>query len=264
MRLSITVCLFIAIIISACSEEETFTESGENFFIKSPQQINKRVFVGELKPVKSQNLDSLDIIASSFLKSNHERLFLSSGRLKKIFVIDKEDLSRDYTISINEGRGPGELVGFNDFDVSSNSIAIVDNPGLKILILDVEGNFLHEFFPKAGARPARVALNDNDDILIYTPITPEFLFNTSDFEGNTINGFSKLGDLAGHNALKYTGRVIIKDNHLYFAGRSESILKKYSLDGDLIFSRTTGYFGRHCATHFGHVVPVVSVVIVPV
>lgn len=25
-----------------------------------------------------------------------------------------------------------------------------------------------------------------------------------------------------------------------------------------------GYFGAHCATHFGHVVPVVSVVIVPV
>jgi len=26
----------------------------------------------------------------------------------------------------------------------------------------------------------------------------------------------------------------------------------------------TGYFGDHCATHFGHVVPVVSVLIVPV
>jgi len=29
-------------------------------------------------------------------------------------------------------------------------------------------------------------------------------------------------------------------------------------------SLNIGYFGAHCATHFGHVVPVVSVVIVPV
>ncbi len=239
MRLLIITCLFIATFISSCSEKDSLTKSGESFFDKTAQQLNDRVFLGELKPVKSQNLDSLDIIASSFLKSNHDHLFLSSGRLKKIFVIDKEDLSRDYTISIDEGRGPGEVVGFNDFDVSSNFIAIVDNPGLKILILDAKGNFVNEYFPKEGARPARVALVGDDNILVYTPITPEFLFNTSDLEGNTISGFSKLGDLAGHNALKYTGRVVVKNNHLYFAGRSESILKKYNIDGDLIFSRTT-------------------------
>ncbi|NBC26668.1 MAG: hypothetical protein GVY08_07400 [Bacteroidetes bacterium] len=115
----------------------------------------------------------------------------------------------------------------------------MDNPGLKILILDPKGNLVHEIFPKKGARPARVALGDNENVLIYTPITPEFLFNQSDLEGNTIGGFSTLGDLAGHNALKYTGRVVVKNNHLYFAGHSESILKKYDLDGDLMFSRTT-------------------------
>ena len=30
------------------------------------------------------------------------------------------------------------------------------------------------------------------------------------------------------------------------------------------FINSPGYFGRHCATHFGHIVPPVSVVIVPV
>jgi hypothetical protein len=76
MRLFVILCLFISITISSCSKEDAFTESGEDFFVKSSQQLNERVLVGELNPVKSQNLDSLNIISSSFLKSNHEHLFL--------------------------------------------------------------------------------------------------------------------------------------------------------------------------------------------
>lgn len=222
----------------ACSNEPNVTDSADNFFEKSSQQIDERIFVADLEAVHSQYLDSLEIYSPSFLKSDQKYLFLSEGGQKKINAIYKNDFSKAYSITVDEGRGPGELNLFNHFDVSSDYFALLDNPGLKILILDHDGNFISEFFTE-GDRPARVAFIGNNQLLIYSPITDSYMFKVIDLEGNIISRFTKLDRRDGHNALKFTGRVIVSDNHIYFAGHSESILKKYSSDGTLLFSKTT-------------------------
>ncbi|MFU8812140.1 MAG: hypothetical protein ACNA78_04175 [Balneolaceae bacterium] len=224
--------------ISACSNPPEYAETAATFFEKSSQPSTERQFVQDLKAVQQVDLHSLDIFSPSFMKSANQYIFLSEADFRKVNVLDKDRLEVVYSFAKDEGSGPDEIRSFMHFDASQDKLALLDRGGLKILITDHDGNLINEFV-LTTTRPSRLAFQGDDKLLLFSNITDDFLVNIVNLEGDILHQFVKLENVREHNPLQFGGRIFVQNDHFYFAGRPESILKKYTTEGELLFSKTT-------------------------
>lgn len=104
----------------------------------------------------------------SKMKVFNEKLFLLDITSKALFCFDLEG-KYVYKISCI-GKGPGEYLNINDFDVAENKIILLDINGFKLIEYDLNGNFVKE---KRLRRTALRALAIYDEkIYAYTISTP--------------------------------------------------------------------------------------------
>ncbi|MFU8813600.1 MAG: hypothetical protein ACNA78_11590 [Balneolaceae bacterium] len=153
-------------------------------------------------------------------------------------VISKHDLSLVRTISFTEGSGLGELSEFADFDVSSNAMALLDGNAHKVVITGLDGIPSHEIAFNS-IRPSRLAFLDEDHLILLSENTNNYIMNVVNLDGEFIHRFIEIESPDSHNPYQFRGRVVATKDHLYFAGRAESILKKYTKEGALLFTKTT-------------------------
>jgi len=225
------------IIAMSCAAENSSNEKTINDFLqKDSQSIQERILKNDLNAIYEIVLDSIDVYGPYEFRGFGNNLFIRES--PKITITQKNKLDEYYSIPVKKGSGPGELERLIDFDVSEKHIALLDPSRLKVVVLDHQGNLEHEYVLE-DIRPERLIFYGHETFVIYSTIGSTYSFNILDFKGDVKNRFVKLIDNNVGNSLKVTGRIKAYRNHIYFVGYSESIIKKYDMNGDLIFSRST-------------------------
>lgn len=86
----------------------------ESFIIdKQPQQVSERVIKDTLIPADSLVISEVfDVLNASRIDVDEHHLYLGSSRNEEgVTIINKQSLDYLFTISPDEGRGPGEVTG---------------------------------------------------------------------------------------------------------------------------------------------------------
>jgi len=232
MRLNYTLTLILIFV--ACTNKNKTV--GSDFFQKELQQFETRSNIKILENVKKQVIDSLNLYKTRSLRGRKNFLFLSENR--QIAIINKGDLKLTKTVQLTKGKGPGEVLAINAFDISSKHIAVLDRQASKVVLLDRSGSFKNEVIIE-NLYADYMALFNNESFIIFSSSTGKYLFNELDLSGALVNQYEMQNSEKKYHSMKYTGHLQVHDNNIYFLGYGESILKKFDRNGNLLFSRST-------------------------
>lgn len=177
----------------------------------------------------SLDLDELEKFSILDLIQDENYIFILVGGDNEILRVQKNDFQMYHNIAFKEGRGPGEILAINDYDVNNSFLMIFDQEQQKIVFFDKQGNFVKEFVVEDVVID-RIKFLDNDKLLTYSMRMNEYQFHIIDFQGTVHNSFNRLDPEL--NFLMYSGDIFVENEHFYFAGYSEPILKKYSLENE--------------------------------
>jgi len=222
----------LLVISIACNEE---VAEAESFFERTPQTIDERVFHDSLVLVDSTKLLAHGVHDARNVFLHDGLLYVGDTAETRVAVFSPEDLSLVSLIGHGSGEGPGELGGLRDFAVGRGFIALCSEPERKVALYDFDGSHRGDFFLN-DAPPHRLAATE-DVVVVLSPFSSKEVFSVVSSEGEVRIGWEQRAD--DTSPLAYSGIVEAADNHVYFAGISESTLRKYSLDGELLFSRAT-------------------------
>jgi hypothetical protein len=207
---------------------------------KSPQESTERSTT-DLTLVDSLHItEAFDSWTLSDIKLSEASIF---AKLEdRIIKLNKENLSTEDTLTIPEGRGPGEVVNSNEvrFDIGNKGLAVYDRNASKTALYDLNGNFREEFLN--GAYPVRKMVMADEQVY-YIQLFPgsEYLFyevKRKKSESEITRRFQKQSD--NIEILAYNGSITYHNQSFYFAGYSEPLIRRYDLSGDtteLVFSR---------------------------
>ncbi len=227
--------------IPGCSGGDVEKLLSNDFSDKKPQEISQRKIKTTLTPKDSVFLvDSYGIMNSQgMIAMDSEHFYISDFPALKLFIVDKQTLELADTLSIQEGRGPGEVQRISNYSVSQDYIVISDESLGKIQIWDKKKELVNEFLME-NIFPFRVNLWNDGTLTVQSPRSADkgFIFYTLDQDGMLLNSF---GDVSGeeYNPIRFSGQNIIDGEYYYFAGYSEHVLAKWDKDGDLQYSVTT-------------------------
>lgn len=221
--------------ISSCNPDKN--KNQQHFLEKKPQEQNQREVRTQIEPEKEYKLADFEVFSARHLSILDNRLFILAGEPHSVLSLNLNDFKDRYWIGPDKGRGPGELTGISSHDIRNNQIAFSNEQLSKILIYTLEGDVTSEFTTEYG--PHRVGLLPGNQILGMAPTSQDHLFQRYNYEGDIIGTFGRPNpDRRGF--LQYDGNLHIDNaGNIYFTGLPEPILKKYSPEGDLIFSRAT-------------------------
>lgn len=214
----------LLIVLTSCTNE-SLDEKSFNW-AKEVNEDDERFF--EIVEVKHKiNLTDLELDGAYDLKVSDDNVVFKTAGDKEIAIFDKNNLEDYYTLEFPEGRGPGEVLGINDYEVFEDQIFLADNNQSKILIFDLDGVLIKEFIvPKIYLENISV-LNENT-ILNYSMGVKEQMFNIFKTDGKMVTSF--IEHEPDFKFMMYTGEIHAEDNNIYFSGYSEPIIKKYSIE----------------------------------
>ncbi len=142
------------------------------------------------------------------------------------------------TIDLKEGKGPQEILKLQSFDVTDTSMVILDERQNKILIFELPNIFIKEFTLKKEIIPHRIRLLNRNSYIIFAPwIGSEYLFSLMNVDREALLRFENVPPQ--HNPMVYEGFINTQNSNIYYAGYSEPLLKKYSSEGELLYSVAT-------------------------
>ncbi len=225
------IIFFSLLIFISCKEKK------KNFLSKEVQKTDQRIIKGTLAAVDSVDLAEFNIYDAYSIKMNQTHLFVKDAKDFKIVAITKGDFDRHYTIGLKEGKGPKEILQLQSFDVTDSSLVILDERQDKILTFELPNVFIKEFKLKE-VMAHRIRILNNKSYIIFAPmIGSKYLFNLMNINKGTLRRFENVP--SQHNPLVYEGYINTQNNNIYYAGFSEPLLKKYSSDGELVYSVAT-------------------------
>ncbi len=212
----------------------------ESFFSKEAQIAEERVVVARLAAVDSVALSDYDAFNTYNIVVDDQRIYVSDSRQGKFLAIAKGDHESYRFIGHGLGEGPGELTSFSGFDVSDQHIVVANKP-YRIARYTVSGSFVGE--TSTDQRVTRLKATEDDGVLIFSAMSDDHLFTLMDVDGAVIRKIGKVTDALEttepSRMLRYTGFVEYDKGYIYYAGYSESLIKKYARDGTLLFSVST-------------------------
>ncbi len=196
----------------------------------------------ELNPQKHQ-LDDLTYFNSPNLKVVGDFVYISVPDDAKIYVSDL-NLQPQETISFRKPENDPQLTGILDFAVLQDEFVVLNN-GLgkgsvrqpnQLLWFSRQGEFKSEFAIQ-GMDAQRLAVIDNRQFVVKSLNDGAYLFRRYNLEQGKMSSFQPKGNQ--ETDMIFLGTMALQNNdHLYFGGYSEPILKKYDLhSGKLLFSR---------------------------
>ena len=238
---------FALILIVACSGD-TVEKARDNFFDKELQAATERIIAATINPVDSLNLSDYGVFNGILIEVDDRWIYVADWKVNKVLAIAKGEHGSYRFIGHGTGDGPGEADGFADIAVGSGNIYSITHPH-RIATFTAAGAFISD--TQIDIPVGRLAVAGDKNILAFAPKSTDYLFHLIDADGLTTDAFGQVTteepDLGPGNFLRYAGSVEVHDGHLYYAGFSESLFKKYTLDGELVYSVAT--IDNHSSEH---------------
>lgn len=224
--------LFISLLICISCDSKR-----KDFISKEIQETGQRTVKGSLTAIDSVNLSKFNLYDASSIKMNKTHVFVKDTEDFKIVAIQKNDFDSHYTIDLQEGKGPREILQIQSFDVKDSTMVILDENQSKVLIFELPDIFKKEFTLEK-VMPHRIRILNSKSFILFTPMVgSEFLFNRMNIHSESFSFFENVP--SQHNPMVYEGFINTQDDNFYYAGYSEPMLKKYSSDGEIIYSVAT-------------------------
>jgi hypothetical protein len=226
-------CLFIAgmIVLAGCSEP---LPEFQHFLDREAQAVSERESSPLENPLDVLNLSDFDIYSPGTLEQNSTHLFLINYGMHSITKVAKNNFDEPEVISFSEGSGPGELQSLQSLAVGEERLYTGDPRQQRIVVTDTDGTHIKDLSVRFS--PDNLVYIDDDLILNYNAHQQDYLFTVYHAGSDTTSGFEEI-DFGFNEIMKYPGHISVKDSFIYFAGYSEPLLRKYSFDGTLQFSR---------------------------
>ena len=223
----------------ACTNAPPRTDP-EDFFAKVEQTAVERVVVTELEAVDSLLLSDYDVFSPRRIEVDNQWIYVSDAGTGNVIAIAKEDYGSYRFIGHGIGEGPGEVKGSPDFDVSGGYLVWETNP-YRLSRFTTAGVFVEDI--TIDHDPWKLELTEDNRVLTFDHRSTDFLFRVMHADGTVMQQVGKVHDALENpgpgRTLRYAGSMEYSNGHLYFAGYSESLIKKYALDGTLVFSVST-------------------------
>lgn len=236
-RIALVVMLCVAS--TACCDAPDSSES-EDFFSKTTQTARERVVESTLVPVDSFPLSRYDAFDVSDIAVDDDWIYTADSKMGKVLAVDKEDFTSYRLIGLGPGEGPGETSGLRGLDISDEHIILANRPH-RLARFAKKGSFIDEL--TIDHRPRRFWVTEAGKVVTYDPTSAPHLFMVLDRNGAVQNAIVDMRDVfdefGAGATLRFSGFADFHNGHIYFSGYSESLFKKYSLDGTLIFSVAT-------------------------
>ena len=226
--------LILWLLLAGCGTESSTPETAPDFFARTTQPIRERFIKASLHAIDSLNLSAFEIYEPQRLCKTGRYLMLFDRDLGKIAVFDRDLQERPFFIGKGQGEGPGELLGITDMDAYDDRVFLFS--GARVVGWSVSGELVLD--KKMEVEAYRGEVVDENRLLILSPTSPDHLFNLVNMEGKVIRGFVKT-NLGQVSPLRYSGDLAFDGRSFYFAGEPEPLLKKYTLDGQQLFSMAT-------------------------
>ena len=231
MRFFIITLIYILLI--GCGKVSNEVQE-QPFIYRTKQKIDKRE-IKKLTPVDSLNLDSLGLFIPAVLYRT-EKGIVFFDRSNRTIVNTDTDLKIINKFELPEGRGPGELGSLRRFDYKEGKLLFIDNGLNKITHYSLKGDFINEFKVSEIPNMEAVKMISNQKYLIPSTFLTDSLYHLIDSEGNIINRIQSSKEV--ENPMMFTAQSTVSGKHLYVAGYSEPLIKKYNIEnGALIFSK---------------------------
>lgn len=175
--------------------------------------------------------DSSSILSPAQIRIRNDHTYLNDFTDFTIYEYNEQG-NQTRALTTSRGRGPGEVQHVTDFDVSADTLWIVDSQNMRATsYLLSTGETLHTF--NLDKRPMRITtLNDG---LIIQWLGSDYLFSKFDFEGNEIKQFGEIVEDQQFHQISLDGTIRSngKDRFVYIPFYA-SLIYHYRSDGELI------------------------------
>jgi len=236
MNKCISICaIFVSLLLSACGEAVLETE--EDFFARTPQGTEERVISAQISMIDSVDIFTTYDLGSMFtFTSVGDTLYIPAGADVGVVRANGKELATFDILPLRRGEGPGEVENIQDTDVKESRLVVTDTRQGKIVAMLTDG-YVEKEIRTNELSPHKISLFDPNRAVILSPISHENVLHVISIEGGYERSFGPSG--TPHNPLRYAGQLQSDGKHIFYAGLSEPILKKYTIDGELIYSRAT-------------------------
>ena len=235
----------LCVIMAACSRTPE-PELTNDFFATVKQSADGRRVTSTLAPVDSFALSDYGVPESYFMAVHGQWIYARADGQGKILAVDRNDFDTYRFVGEGVGEGHGELLeqsGPKEFDVSDNYVVAI-NRRHQLARFSTDGTYVDESRIEHG--PERLAAVSDDRVLTLDATgTDAYLILLSQLDGTVIHRIGRLYSEEGREAkgmifpLQYSGFVDYHDGSVYYAAYAEPVIKKYALDGELLFSVAT-------------------------
>jgi len=233
MRKALVFSILALFLVAACSPNA----AEGDFFTSTAQDAETRLIEHQIVAIDSFNMfDTYDIsLLNDILVNNDTLLIPYSSKMRIVRINFDEPLIFEYT-SFEKGEGPGELRNMQGIDTNESGLLIADSQQNKTVLFSTSDESLKEQ-GVAPRTPHRISWVTTDTYVILSPISHDKVFHVVSVSNGLQASFGTA--VSPPNPLMYEGRIRATEDNLYYAGRSEPVLKKYTTQGDLVYSRAT-------------------------
>jgi len=217
-----------------CAGERT--AEFEYFLDREPQERTERAITSLPSPESALNFSDYEIYSPGTLAHNSTHLFLIDFGTTSIAKVSKQEFGNPERITFSEGSGPGEVQVIQSLAVSDERLYVGDPRQMRIVETIPDGSAERDISTEFS--PNNLLLINEGQLLNYNAAQQGHLFTFYHIEPDTTSGFEEI-NFDFDEIMKYAGYISGDESNVYFAGYSEPLLRKYTTDGELIFSRST-------------------------
>lgn len=221
-----------------CNQQDV----SQSFWDKTEQSASSRIISGSLEVSDSINLhEHFGMINPGRLLQNQDFFIVTdqpSDEYSQIYLITKSELELHQIIRITHGRGPGEMLSLQGLAVNDETLLLTDMNLQKILLFDLNGTFEKEVVTDFFMFGHNQFRSDGLMILFSNPLdfTGNPLFFLVNTDGQRVDTFGDISEQDFNHLKVYGYNAIDEHSNFYYAGYSEHIIKKWSPDGQELFS----------------------------
>lgn len=234
-------CFLITIlcICISCNEKQNQGRTGV-FLHGKAQTAESRVFADKISaPDEIASLDTLRLFNPFSIVVSNDQVIVHNGPPNtRFWVANTKNLSENFTFG-SPGRGPGEYLNPIDVEFSADGFIYVMDSRLRRLDKWSATGEIIESKVFETLEPYRMALNEgSNELIVFTPPRNQ-LFHRYDRDYNYVSSFQSSSDSLRLflRRVQLSGEINSDPNGLYYAGYGNHFLKKYSFDGELLYSR---------------------------
>lgn len=206
------------LLLAACSNKKEAQKPISLEPVKSVSELNDSTFIANVGTMKFADNQ---LFLSLYLADNLPMILLLEPDLDLLGRIDRI------------GRGPGEFTAVLDMSIVNDSLYLYDDRQAKILVYDLNNNFIREVrLPEASGFD--MVVDNRSQIFLSTPnrTYPITKFNA---HGQKVTAFGNKTISEDSRQFRRNSRFLfIHNDKLLAIGRSEPVLEIYSLEGQFI------------------------------